>query len=139
MPCFLKAALGCDFLKIYVFRHGETDWNAQHRIQGRTDVPLNKNGIRQAEDMGRSVAGKIKPEYMIVSDLSRAQDTGKIIAGFLGIDRIYTEHDLTECSYEMCIRDSLHCYKILAGGGPVPCQGQSPGARTLVEFDESFQ
>ena len=89
MPCFLKAALGCDFLKIYVFRHGETDWNAQHRIQGRTDVPLNKNGIRQAEDMGRSVAGKIKPEYMIVSDLSRAQDTGKIIAGFLGMDRIY--------------------------------------------------
>ena len=86
-------------MKIYVFRHGETDWNAQHRIQGRTDVPLNENGIRQANEMGRSVAGKIYPKYMIVSDLSRARDTGRIIAGFLGIDRIYTEHDITECSY----------------------------------------
>ena len=94
-----KAALGCDFLKIYVFRHGETDWNAQHRIQGRTDIPLNENGVRQATDMGSHVAGKINPKYMIVSDLSRARDTGKIIAGFLGVDRIYTEHDLTECSY----------------------------------------
>ena len=86
-------------MKIYVFRHGETDWNAQHRIQGRTDVPLNENGIRQANEMGQKLAGKIAPDYMVVSDLSRAGDTGRIIAGYIGVDRIYTEHDLTECSY----------------------------------------
>ena len=34
-------------MKIYVFRHGETDWNAVHRIQGREDIPLNENGIAQ--------------------------------------------------------------------------------------------
>ena len=86
-------------MKIYVFRHGETDWNAVHRIQGREDIPLNANGIAQADAAGRGVKGKIFPEYMVVSPLSRAKVTGEIIAGYIGIDRIYVEEDLTECDY----------------------------------------
>lgn len=86
-------------MKIYVFRHGETDWNAIHRIQGREDVPLNENGISQAHSAGENIKGKIFPEYMIVSPLSRAKITGEIIAGYIGIDRIYVEEDLTECDY----------------------------------------
>ena len=86
-------------MKIYVFRHGETDWNAIHRIQGREDVPLNENGIAQAHDAGRNIKGKISPSYMVVSPLSRARVTGEIIAGYIGIEKIYTEEDLTECDY----------------------------------------
>lgn len=86
-------------MKIYVFRHGETDWNAVHRIQGREDVPLNENGIAQAHATGKALQNRVFPEYMIVSPLSRAKVTGEIIAGYIGVERIYIEDDLTECDY----------------------------------------
>ena len=36
---------------IYVIRHGETEWNALNKVLGRTDIPLNSNGIRQAKEI----------------------------------------------------------------------------------------
>ena len=34
---------------LYIMRHGETDWNTLHKLQGRTNVPLNESGIAKAE------------------------------------------------------------------------------------------
>ena len=36
-------------MKIYIARHGLTDWNVQYKAQGRSDIPLNETGITQAE------------------------------------------------------------------------------------------
>ena len=36
-------------MKLYFVRHGETEWNVKKKIQGKTDIPLNENGIRQAK------------------------------------------------------------------------------------------
>lgn len=37
--------------KIYIVRHGETDWNKEGRCQGKTNISLNENGITQAENL----------------------------------------------------------------------------------------
>mmetsp|Transcript_23636 Transcript_23636/g.33014 ORF Transcript_23636/g.33014 Transcript_23636/m.33014 type:complete len:314 (-) Transcript_23636:480-1421(-) len=63
---------------LYVIRHGETDWNAQKRIQGQTDTELNSNGKRQARLLAKAI--EFLPCNAIVSsDLKRAYDTAKIV------------------------------------------------------------
>ena len=42
--------------ELYLVRHGETDWNAARRIQGRTDIPLNDTGRDQARQAGELLA-----------------------------------------------------------------------------------
>lgn len=65
-------------------RHGQTDWNLQRRIQGSTDIPLNATGRDQALRAAESLEGS--PWGLVVSSpLSRALETGRIIAGHLGM------------------------------------------------------
>ena len=62
------------WVEIYAFRHGQTDWNAEGRVQGHLDVPLNTEGRRQAEALApRLVALKI--QSILSSDLNRANGT----------------------------------------------------------------
>ena len=42
-------------MKIYLIRHGETSWNTLGRLQGRTDIELNENGIRLAKITGEKL------------------------------------------------------------------------------------
>lgn len=62
---------------IFIFRHGETDWNRERRYQGHTDVPLNEEGRRQAESL-RLKLERLKPEAIVSSDLTRALTTAHI-------------------------------------------------------------
>ena len=43
-------------LKLYLVRHGETLWNQENRVLGRTDIPLNERGIAQAQALGAKLA-----------------------------------------------------------------------------------
>lgn len=65
---------------IYVFRHGQTDWNKEGRIQGHLDVPLNETGRAQARALG-PVLQRLGVQAFVTSDLSRAYDTAAIAAG----------------------------------------------------------
>lgn len=62
--------------EFYYLRHGETDWNAQNRVQGHTDVPLNSKGIAQAEAASKLLIG-LPIKTMCVSPLSRARKTAE--------------------------------------------------------------
>jgi 2,3-bisphosphoglycerate-dependent phosphoglycerate mutase len=64
---------------IYLVRHGETDWNVKHKMQGHQNIPLNKNGEKQAREAGKRLK-KIKFEAVFSSDLSRAKRTAELIA-----------------------------------------------------------
>lgn len=64
---------------IYVSRHGQTEWNVQNKVCGRTDVELTKVGREQAEKLAKIVAGK-NIDFIISSPLKRAIETSKIVA-----------------------------------------------------------
>jgi broad specificity phosphatase PhoE len=66
--------------KILLIRHGETDWNVIHRLQGITDTHLTDTGVLQAKRVASRLA-KVNPMHKIYSsDLSRALNTAKEIA-----------------------------------------------------------
>lgn len=63
---------------ICLVRHGETDWNAQGKIQGRTDISLNQNGVLQANACGKAL-GRMDWDLIVTSPLKRARETAEII------------------------------------------------------------
>ena len=67
-------------LRLYIARHGETDWNVQHRLQGWTDRPLDETGRKQAIDLAESLKG-VHIDAIYSSTLSRSRDTARTVAG----------------------------------------------------------
>jgi probable phosphoglycerate mutase len=65
--------------EIVLIRHGETAWNAERRLQGHLDVPLNAEGRRQAAALGRALHSE-PFDAIIASDLLRARQTAEEIA-----------------------------------------------------------
>jgi len=64
--------------RVWLVRHGETDWNALHRFQGRSDLPLNDRGKAQAS----ALAAALRGESLVAihtSPLLRALDTARAI------------------------------------------------------------
>jgi len=65
--------------RIILIRHGETDWNAEGRIQGHLPVPLNDRGLAQADAVAARL-GAVDFSALYSSDLLRARQTADVIA-----------------------------------------------------------
>ena len=79
LKCFRERKKVYSFaMSIYLTRHGFTPWNEQRRIQGRYDIPLNEEGIRQAEQLAEQMKD-IHLDRIISSPLNRALHTAKIV------------------------------------------------------------
>ncbi|MFF2242803.1 histidine phosphatase family protein [Arthrobacter sp. NPDC058130] len=79
-------------------RHGQTDWNAQRRLQGSTDVPLNDVGRCQARDAVAVLSG-YEWDAIVCSPLSRAAETADLIADGLGLGVARRVPELAERSF----------------------------------------
>jgi len=93
---------------IYYIRHGETEWNADGRLQGTQDIPLNDLGRKQAADAGFILAdlfardGRSKQSLAFVaSPLGRARSTMELVRGALKLppDEYTVDDRLREIGY----------------------------------------
>jgi probable phosphoglycerate mutase len=82
-------------MRIYLVRHGETEWNRVRRFQGRSNLPLNKEGKKQVKAL--ALALKNKPLTAIyTSPLIRALETARLIKVFHPSIPIFEEKGLIE-------------------------------------------
>ena len=77
-------------MQIYLLRHGQTEYNAQHRYQGQQDIPLSAAGRAQLRPAG------FMPDVAYVSPLIRARQTAEIF--FPGCPQIIVQ-DLREMCF----------------------------------------
>ena len=86
--------------RLVIWRHGRTTWNAEHRFQGQSDVPLDAVGVEQARRAAVELAA-LKPSVIVSSDLQRARDTAAALAAVTGLE-VNLDRRLRE-TYEKCI------------------------------------
>ena len=77
-----------------LWRHGQTVWNAEHRFQGQSDIPLDETGEAQAERAARLLAA-LRPDLIVSSDLSRAAQTAAPLGRLTGLE-VTLDKDLRE-------------------------------------------
>ena len=65
--------------RLYLLRHGETDWNQKSIFQGQTDIDLNKRGREQAKKAAE-ITQKLEFDQIYSSDLKRAKNTALMIS-----------------------------------------------------------
>lgn len=85
---------------MWLFRHGETEWNRLGRLQGRDDSPLTELGAAQASALA-AFAHARRIERLLVSPAGRAQATAARIAAVCGA-RLETHEALAEMSFGTC-------------------------------------
>ena len=69
---------------LILWRHGQTDYNLQGRIQGQVDIPLNDTGRQQAQRAADDIAA-LGPTRIVSSPLVRARDTAEVLASLTGL------------------------------------------------------
>lgn len=125
-------------------RHGQTDWNAQRRLQGSTDIPLNDVGRGQARDAVAALSG-YEWDAIVSSPLSRAAETADLIAAGLGLSVARRVPELTERSFGPAegLQDGpeLDGLRIPAGfrGAESEDEAASRGLASLKALAEEFR
>lgn len=84
-------------MKLLIVRHGQTDWNVEGRIQGRTDIKLNETGIKQAQEVARKLQN-IPIDVIFCSPMTRARQTVKeIVNNRKQVPVYYDERLIEQC------------------------------------------
>ena len=121
-------------MKIYLIRHGLTEYNAQRRYQGRSDLPLSESGRKALLSSGKT------PDTVYVSPLRRARETASVL---FPASEQFVLPDLTEMDFgifEGRTADEMEAdpvcgpaYRSWVAG---MCTGRCPGGEDLAGFIE---
>ena len=124
-------------MRLVVVRHGETYYNAQNRLTGQSDIPLNLLGERQAVALGDCLA-KEHIDAIVTSDLERTRVTARVIAHYHGLP-IQEDIDLRELAFgewegytydEVLAKDA----KLAAQWRADPATFAPPGGETVTQL-----
>ena len=90
-------------MKLYIIRHGQTSWNKERKLQGRTDIPLNESG-REVAELTKEGFKDIPFDMAFTSPLKRARETAEIIMSGRNVPVINDERiiEVNFGSYEGC-------------------------------------
>ncbi len=125
--------------RLYLVRHGETNWNKETRFQGQVDIPLCEKGIEQAEAVSKRLAGQNFAAFFS-SSLSRARETADIIAKPHN-KPVQAVPDLQEMNFGywegLTVEEIRQKYdRESAAWWSRPLENRVPGGETLVELAE---
>lgn len=144
MPTIFRPGMSTE---IYLIRHGQTEWNALGRFQGRLDSPLTAQGRAQAQRIGLRLGTVLKGAplpLLYASPLGRARQTAEIVALHAGLapprldDRLQ-EHSLG--SWDGLTLDDIEARRpeLLTGSTPHDWFFRSPDGETLDAARERTQ
>ncbi len=115
-------------MHLLVTRHGETTWNVQNKICGRTDAPLTPRGIEQAHALAQKLCGT-QIDTIICSPLSRAKETAQIIQSVCGGELLVDER-LIEQDYGIFEGEDRFSEAFLANKRQFACR--YPGGESMM-------
>ena len=84
-------------MKLYIARHGETAWNVENKISGRTDIPLTDRGLKQAQALAEQAKGR-GIDVILASPLLRARQTAQAVSDAIGVP-VQTDGRLVELDF----------------------------------------
>ncbi len=131
-------------VRLFLVRHGETEYNRKRKMQGYQEIPLNDRGIAQAAQLAERLAGE-RIDHILCSDLRRAVMTGCIVAARCAAPMSYDAKlrerdpgDLVEQSYDVASRFFWDADYVPPGGESVPdfrARVRSAFTRIQAEFE----
>lgn len=120
---------------LYIMRHGKTEWNKMHRLQGRTDIPLNEEGRSMAETAAAEYAD-VHFDICFCSPLTRARETAEILLRGRDV-AIVPDDRLVEMSFGIC-EGSERYFEVQ--NSPITALFQKPEEYIIpAEGGESFE
>jgi len=108
-------------MRLYLIRHGQTDWNRDLRVMGVGPIPLNEHGRHAVGELARFLARDGIP-MIFTSTVDRARESAEILAGTWGAE-VREEPDFNESSYERWVGKT---YGELAGDPEFDLYTRSP-------------
>jgi broad specificity phosphatase PhoE len=134
---------------IYLVLHGETEWNREHRFQGRLDSPLTPTGCEQAGRAGHTLARLIDDPSawtLTSSPLGRARETARVIGdalriepGAIELDARLAEVDVGSWSGLTRAEIEARWSQILKGAGRYDWYFRSPDGETLADLTKRLR